>query len=138
MSITTHAGNSEDRYLELVRQCPLRPIRSDGELDGAVRMVDTLLSQPSLRTEEQDYLEVLSDIVDRYEAKEVPIAPVSDAAMLKHLIDARGITAQEVAKGTGIVNSTISAVLNEKRTLNREHIGRLAKFFHVSPNVFAF
>jgi len=138
MSTATHAGNSEDRYLGLVRQCPLRPIRSDSELDGAVRMIDALLSQPLLRPEEQDYLEVLSDIVERHETEEHPIAPVSDAAMLKHLIDARGTTAQEVAKGTGIVNSTISAVLNGKRTLNRQHIGKLAKFFHVSPNVFAF
>jgi HTH-type transcriptional regulator / antitoxin HigA len=37
-----------------------------------------------------------------------------------------------------IAVSTISEVLCGKRTLNRDHIGRLARYFHVSPDTFAF
>ena len=66
------------------------------------------------------------------------MAPVSDAEMLRHLIEAKGVSQTEVADATGIAVSTISEVLQGKRTLNRGHIGKLAKYFSVPPDVFAF
>ena len=39
---------------------------------------------------------------------------------------------------TGIAESTISEVLSGKRKLNRTQIGKLARYFHVSPAVFEF
>ena len=77
---------SRDPYLGLVRRFPLRPIRSDGELDEAVAVVNSLLSRPRLAPGESDYLEVLSG----------------------------------------------------KRALSRAHVGKLARFFRVSPGAFAF
>ena len=38
-------------------------------------MVDALLDREELDQDEQDYLDVLSDLVERYEAEEYPIAP---------------------------------------------------------------
>jgi antitoxin component HigA of HigAB toxin-antitoxin module len=35
-------------------------------------------------------------------------------------------------------SSLISEVLKGKRSLNRSHIGKLARYFNVSPDVFAF
>ncbi len=35
----------------------------------------------------RDYLDILTDIVEKYEADEHPMPPVSDAAMLHHLIE---------------------------------------------------
>ncbi len=137
MSTVNPTGNVKDRYLELVLQFPLRPLRSDEELDEAIKMVDSLLTQKALAPEEDDYLEVLSDQVERYETEEYPMAPVSDGEMLRHLIEAKGVSQTEVAKGTGIVDSTISEVLSGKRSLKREHIGKLAKYFNVPPTVFA-
>jgi HTH-type transcriptional regulator/antitoxin HigA len=138
MATVNRPGNVKDRYLELVRQFPLRPIRSDEELDEAVRMVDSLLNRRDLASEEEDYLEVLGDLVERYEAQAHPMAPVSDAEMLCHLIEARGASQTEVSEATGIADSTISEVLSGKRSLNRGHIGKLARYFKVSPNVFTF
>ncbi len=138
MATVDRPGNLNDRYLELVRQFPLRPIRSDQELDEAVRMVDLLLSKRSLGPEEQDYLDVLSDLIERYEAEAHPIAPLPDADILRHLIEAKGVPQSQVAKATDIADSTISEVLSGKRSLNRTHIGKLARYFSVSPQVFAF
>jgi HTH-type transcriptional regulator / antitoxin HigA len=138
MSITKHSENIEDRYLDLVQRFPLRPIRSDRELDEAIKVIDSLLSQPSLIPEEEDYLDVLGDLVKRYESDTHPIAPVSDAEMLSHLIEAKGVSQTEVSESTGIAVSTISEILAGKRTLNRSHIGKLARYFKVSPQVFAF
>lgn len=125
-------------YLSLINLFPLRPIRSDSHLNRAVRVIDSLLSRPRLTREEKDYLEVLSHLVERYEEETHPIPPASDAEMLQHLIEARCISQSEVARETGIADSTISEVLNGKRALNRNHIGRLARYFRVSPNVFPY
>lgn len=131
-------GKREDRYLELVRRFPLRPLRTDADLDAAVAVIDGLLDQDDLSAPEQDYLDVLSDLVEAYEAEAVPVGPVGDADMLRFLIDARRVTQAEVARRAGIAESTVSEVLAGKRKLNRAQIGKLARYFHVEPGAFAF
>ena len=130
------AGPGRDSYLELVIKFPLRPLRTDKELDRAVEMIDSLIVRGNLEPGEQDYLDILTDIVERYEAEEHPIAPVSDAVMLRHLIEARGVKQSKLAADVKIPMSTISEVLNGKRRLNRNHIAVLSKYFGVSSAAF--
>jgi HTH-type transcriptional regulator/antitoxin HigA len=137
-SIRAVYGKAQDRYLQLVQRFPLRPLRSDADLDAAVAVVDDLIDRDTLTPAEQDYLDVLSDLVEAYEDVAVPMAPVGDADMLRFLIEQRGVTQAELAKQSRIVESTISEVLAGKRKLNRTQIGKLSKFFHVEPGVFAF
>ena len=101
MATVNRRGNARDRYLDLVVQFPLRPIRSDEELEEAVRMVDSLLDRRDLAPEEEDYLEVLGDLIERYEGEAHPMAPVSDAEMLRHLIEAKGVSQTEISSGHG-------------------------------------
>lgn len=138
MSTVARKGKTNDLYFGLVRCFPLRPIRSDKELNAAVKLVDSLLDRKDLAREEEDYLEVLGDLIEQYESEAHPVAPVSDVEMLHHLIEAKGVSQTEVSKATGIADSTISEVLKGKRSLNRSHIGKLARYFGVSPDVFAF
>lgn len=125
-------------YLKLVRAFPLRPIRTEAELDRAIEVVNSLLDRDDLAPAEADYLDVLGDLVERYETEQHPVEDVSDADMLEHLIEARGVTQAEAARGAGIAVSTISEVLSGKRTLSRAHIGKLARYFGVDPGVFSF
>ena len=129
-------GNREDRYLELVRQFPLRPLRTESDLDSAIAVIDSLIDQDNLSAPEQDYLDVLSDLVEAYEAEAVPITPVGDAEMLKFLIEQKGVSQNETAVGAKIAESTISEVLSGKRKLNRSQISKLSQFFHVEPGAF--
>jgi HTH-type transcriptional regulator/antitoxin HigA len=137
-SIRAVYGKTQDRYLQLVQRFPLRPLRTDADLDAAVDVVDDLIDRDDLTPAEQDYLDVLSDLVEAYENEAVPIRTVGDADMLRFLIEQRGITQTELAKQSRIVESTISEVLAGKRKLNRTQIGKLSKFFRVAPGVFAF
>jgi len=130
------SGNGWGKYLSLVEHFPLRRISTEDELDGAIDMVNSLLDRDSLDPWEEAYLEVLSDLVERYETTEHPMAPVSDADMLQHLIEARGVTQAEVAAAARIAESTISAVIRGKRKLARRHLEALANYFHVNPAVF--
>jgi HTH-type transcriptional regulator/antitoxin HigA len=122
--------------MELVRLVPLRPIRSEAELDRAIAMIDALLDQAERNVDEEDYLDVLSDLVERYEDEHDPMPPASGSEMLRFLIESKGTTQARVAAETRIAESTISEVLAGKRALNRKHIEALARHFHVSPAVF--
>jgi HTH-type transcriptional regulator/antitoxin HigA len=129
-------GKRKDRYLELVRQFPLRPLRNDSDLDAAVEAIDRLVDQSTLTTPEQDYLDVLSDLVEAYETETIRMRPVGDADLLRFLIEQKKVTQATVAAGSGIAESTISEVLAGKRKLNRPQIAKLSRYFRIEPGAF--
>ena len=131
-------GKQRDRYLELISLFPLRRIQTEAELDAATNVIHMLIDQEQRSKAEDDYLDVLSDLIMAYEDIHYPMDPVSDADMLQSCLDDRRITQSQVAKDTGISESTISEILAGKRKLNRGQIGKLARYFHVEPGVFAF
>src|ERR1700730_233675 len=114
---------SADSYLDLVRRFPLRPIRSERELDRAIAVINSLLDRHRLSAAEADYLDVLGDLVRRYESKVHPMQEVSDRAMLRFLIDQKEVKQVEAARATGIAESTISEILAGKVHLTRAQIG---------------
>jgi HTH-type transcriptional regulator/antitoxin HigA len=137
--VPTKAKSAErGRYLSLVEQFPLRPIRSERELDRAIQMIDSLLDRRDLAPAEEDYLDVLGDLVERYEEETQPLAAVADAEMLRFLMQARGVSQSQMARETGIAVSSVCEILSGKRQLNRRQIGKLARYFHVEPGVFEF
>lgn len=131
-------ANRHAKYLALIQRHPLRPIRTEKDLDRALEIIDGLIDRPALSADESDYLIVLSSLVETYEDEAYPMPIVADDRILRHLIEAKGITQTELAEETGLANSTISAVLKGTRRLTRAHIGRLASYFHVEPGVFHF
>jgi HTH-type transcriptional regulator/antitoxin HigA len=133
-----HAEAERDRYFELVQQFPLRPIRSDDELLRAIEVINSLIGRGGLDSGEQDYLDVLTNLVEKYEADEVPMQPVSDGELIKHLIEARGITQSKLATDLGIAVSTINEVIASKRRLTRPQVGLVSRYFSVSASVFSF
>jgi len=131
-------ARSPDRnlYLKLVRRFPLRRLRSDAELDAAIAIINEFVMRDDLTPGESDYLDVLSDLVHKYESTEHPIAPASDAEVLRFLLESNKMGQTELAQRSGIAGSTISEILAEKRKLSRRHIAALSRVFHVSPAVF--
>lgn len=125
-------------YLALIRRFRLRPIHSEAELDRATAVMNFLLDREDLDRDEDDYLDVLSDLIERYEEKHHPICTddLTEAEMLEHLIEAKGVTQAETGRGAGISESTISEVLSGKRRLTRSQMEKLAAYFHLDPGVF--
>jgi HTH-type transcriptional regulator/antitoxin HigA len=123
------------KYFALLRRFPLRPLRSEVELDEATEVLNSLLDR-DLDAWEKDYLEILGDLIEKYESANIPEGAVSDADMLQHLIDAKGVTQAQVATATDIAESTVSAIVRGKRQLARKHLEALARYFRVSPAVF--
>lgn len=135
-SIRAVYGKTEDRYLDLIRRFPLRPLRSEADLNAAVAIIDELIDRDGLTAPEQDYLDVLSDLVETYETDMIPMRPVGDAELLRFLIEHKRVSQAEAASGAGIAESTISEVLAGKRRLNRGQITKLARYFGLDPGAF--
>ena len=130
------ARRERDSYLALVQRWPLRPIRSDQELEQATAALNRLLDQERLDQGEQDYLDVLGDLIERYEQEQHPIAPCSDGAMLGYLLELRNARPKEIARATGISAATLADVLADKKQLTRGQIEKIAAHFEVDPAVF--
>jgi HTH-type transcriptional regulator / antitoxin HigA len=129
-------GKISSKYLELIRSFPLRPIRSETELDRAETMLHQLLDAPRLSAPEQDYLEILGNLIEEYETKAHPIEALPPHHMLAQSIESKGVTQTEVSRATGIRVSTISELIAQKREFNRAHIEKLCAYFGLDPKAF--
>jgi HTH-type transcriptional regulator / antitoxin HigA len=130
------AGAGES-YLELVRECPLRIIRTEAEYRQAIAMLDRLSDLGPARTGgETEYLLALAFFVEKYENAHEPMPAATGVEMLGYLIETHGVKQGDVAAGTGLADSTVSEILAGKRKMNVKHIEALARFFKVEPAVF--
>jgi HTH-type transcriptional regulator/antitoxin HigA len=130
-------GKSRDSYLQLVLAFPLASIKSDEHLEEAQRVIEQLLAKGDLDAGAETYLDALSDLVASYEDAHHPIDPASDADMLLHLMEAKGVTQADVSRGTQLPKSTISEVLAGKRPFSRQMIRKLAAYFDVDVSILA-
>src|SRR5262249_55920663 len=80
------SGGADAAYLALIRRLALRPIRTAAELDAASAIIDELTDRDNLSATESDYLDVLGDLVAKYEDEHVEMPHVSDAEMLRSLM----------------------------------------------------
>ena len=133
---TTVVGPPDQAYLKLIERFPLRPIRTEAELDAAASIIDELTDRDELSLTESDYLDVLGDLVEKYENEHIEMPYVSDAAMIASLMEEKGVRQADVVRGTGISKTVLSLVLHGKRELTREHIDAVSKYFDVNPAAF--
>ncbi len=135
MANKTRTKTLPDTYFALVKQFPLTHIRDDDHLDAAITIIDRLL-QENRDAGAEEYLDALTDLVETYEDKHVLIPNASEADVLRILMESNRLSQSRLAKEVGISQSTISAVLKGSRSLTKEHVVKLAQFFHVSPAAF--
>lgn len=133
----TMLGDDIEEYLALVRAFPLVHIRDDAHLDEALAVFSLLFEKAGRTPAEEAYVMALADLIETYEEATMEIPPVSGVAMVRHLMEARGLAQNDLIPIFGTA-SIVSEVLNGKRgrRLTVEHIKRLAAFFHVTPATF--
>ena len=129
-------GKVRDSYMELVLAFPLASIKTEDHLAAAQEVMDRLLAR-SLDAGEELYLDALSDLVASYEDEHHAIEPAADADMLRHLLDAKGLTQADLSREAGVSRSTVSEVLAGKKTFSRKMIRKLAAYFQIDPSVLA-
>lgn len=131
-------ANVSEKYLALIKSFPLRRIKSEAELDKAAAVMRTLTRNGTdrLSPPEADYLEILGNLIEEFEAVHHPIENLPPHEMLAGAMEAKGVNQSEVAKGTGIPVSTISELLSQKRDFNVAHVQKLCAYFGLGPGAF--
>jgi HTH-type transcriptional regulator/antitoxin HigA len=140
MAVKTTKAASRGRkppptYFRLVRAFPLTHIRDGAHLAEAQAVIDRLLRR-DLDEGEEAYLDVLTDLVEAYESANVPIPDAPEGDVLRELMAANRLSQPALARAVGIAQSTVSAVLNGRRSLTRAQVEALSRRFGVSPAVF--
>jgi len=124
-------------YLELIRVFPLVPIRTNSERKGAVKVMKELAYRlDDLNKGEKDYLEVLSDLILKYESKLPSLGKkISARRALTYLMEINGLAQADLVEYVGH-KSNLSAFLSGKRGLSKKAACKLGERFKVSPEVF--
>ena len=125
------------RYRQLIREFPLREIRTKKDAETATEILDRLFSDRYSDKGEAAYVFVLAKLVEDYENK---YDPTPDAAtgldILRSLVEENSIKQNELAELLGIGQSAVSMILSGERPLTAEHARRLGKRFGLNPGTF--
>jgi HTH-type transcriptional regulator/antitoxin HigA len=124
-----------DTYFRLVRRFPLVRIASDDHLTAALATVDDLLTR-ALDAGGDAYLDTLCALIHAYESEHHPIPDATPAEVLRELAETNALTGAAIAERSGIVPSTVSALMSGKRRPTPEQMTALAAVFNVRPAVF--
>src|SRR6202165_653247 len=131
---TTH-GSDMSEYRSLVESFPPRPIRDEKHLSQTWSRIEELLTKPRRSTAEDDYLSLLSDMVEHWEADHVELPKLHGVELLRELLEGNHLPQRALVE-IFATDSIVSEVLAGKRELQRKHIEGLASFFNVSPAAF--
>jgi HTH-type transcriptional regulator/antitoxin HigA len=114
----------------------LRPIHSGDEYDRMVALMDSLLDEAGDNEDHplSSLLDLVSDLVSKYDQEHYPIEPAEPKEVLRFLMDSRGLKQEELS--AIVPQSNLSAILSGKRKISATLAGKLGKFFGISPAVF--
>jgi HTH-type transcriptional regulator/antitoxin HigA len=112
---------------------PIKPIRDEADYELALQEIDRCLDAASGSTE-RDRLEVLTVLVDDYEAKHHPISPPEPIAAIEFVLEQRGLSRKDLE---GVIGSSgrISEVMNNQRSLSLAMIRKLVETFDLPADV---
>jgi HTH-type transcriptional regulator/antitoxin HigA len=111
----------------------LRPIRTEQDYEAALAEIERLWGAGS-GTPDSDRLDVLSTLVDVYEAEHFPMDPPDPIEAIKFRMEQQGLTRKDLERLLG-TRTRVSEVLNRKRNLSIAMIRRLHEELGISAEV---
>jgi len=111
------------------------PITSERQHEEYLAVLDKLANKENPTRDEEKYAGVLMTLIEAYEEEHHPILGAPPVEVLRTLMDANNLRQKDLVPILGS-ESIVSEALLKKRELNKTHIGKLSKRFHVSPAAF--
>ena len=111
----------------------LKPIRTERDYEDALAEVGRLWGAKS-GTREGDRLDVLSTLIDVYEAQHHPMDPPDPIEAIRFRMEQQGLTRKDLEPMIGPRNR-VADVLNRKRSLSIEMIRHLHDRLGISADV---
>jgi len=132
--MSTLTANRE--YTALLRKSAPRVIRTEEENERFTEILRELDRRNKVLTPaEKEFAELLTLLIEDFEERQYSLPPAKPAEVLRLLLDQHGLKQKDLVDIFG-TPSIISEILSGKRELTRDHIKRLSRRFHVSPEVF--
>lgn len=124
-----------DKYLELLKQYPPRPIHNEEDLEMMQEVINRLLDKPQLTAEEREYLNVLGSLIYEYEENQEPIPDIYGLELLKFILEEKKLQKQDLLS-IFESKSTLDDILDGQQELTPIYIQKLANFLNISPDLF--
>jgi HTH-type transcriptional regulator/antitoxin HigA len=122
-------------YGKLLSQTMPEVVSGDQQHQLYIEQLEKLTGQAVVTPAEEKLINLLTVLIEDYEARNFPVPEAAPLAIVRHLMDAHRLRQKDLVDVFG-TESIVSDVLNGKRDLTKEHIRRLSHRFHVSPSVF--
>jgi HTH-type transcriptional regulator / antitoxin HigA len=123
-------------YASLLTSTLPSVIRNEAENERHIAMLEELDRKGSrMSAAERRMAELLTLLIEDFEEKHYALKAASPIDMLNELMLANDLKQRDLLDVFG-TPSIVSEVLHGKRRLTTEHIRKLSKRFHVSPEVF--
>lgn len=104
----------------------IKVIKSEREYDKALALIFVLMNNTKKHSAEADELELLAVLVEQYEKEHYPIPSPDPVEFLKYVMDEKGLNQTDLVQYIGS-KSTVSQILNRKRSLTVEMIKKLSR-----------
>ena len=124
-----------DKYLELLKQYPPRPIHNEEDLEMMQEVINRLLDKPQLTVEEREYLNVLGALIYEHEENQEPIPDIYGLELLKFILEERNLQKQDLLS-IFESKSTLDDIFDGLQELTPIYIQKLANFLNISPDLF--
>ena len=131
---TMSTATAQPEYAALLARTLPSVIHSEKENERCIATLETLDGKAEkLTVAERRLAELLTVLIEDFEDEAYALKPASPAEVLREVMNS---LKQKDMLDIFITPSIASEVLNGKRGLTVEHIRRLSRRFHVSPEVF--
>lgn len=129
-------GTVQVEYAALLRRTLPAVIHTEKENERCIALLEALDQKgEKLTAAERRLGELLTVLIEDFEERTYALKSARPVEVLRELIDANGLKQKDLLEIFG-TPSIVSEVLREKRNLTVDHIRKLSKRFHVSPEMF--
>jgi HTH-type transcriptional regulator / antitoxin HigA len=123
-------------YARLLAQILPSVIHSETENEHFIEILEKLEHRSrKWSPAEAKLAELLTLLIENFEDNNYKLKAATPIEVLRELMESNDLKQKDLADVFG-AKSTVSAVLNGKRDMTREHIQQLSRRFKVSPEVF--
>ncbi|AFZ51279.1 helix-turn-helix domain-containing protein [Dactylococcopsis salina] len=114
-------------------------IKTEEQYNKALSITESLFFKENRNQEEEQALDVWTVLIEMYENQQFSLgSEATPVSILNTLMESQGITQADLVREEIGSSGVVSEIVNNKRTISNKQAKKLAKIFHVSPEVFIY
>jgi HTH-type transcriptional regulator / antitoxin HigA len=122
-------------YSNLLAQAAPKVIETEEEYESALALAEKLTFAKNKTPEERLLYRLLVTLIEAYETENYPMNEVKPHEVLRHIVEASGISQADLANLIGS-DDDVSDILNGKKFINETQAKAIGERFKVSPSFF--